>query len=180
MTRKVGASGNGSRLHQSLPGIAFALAFCAGDRDIHTGDRRSEPGDPRDAAAYRAQFLLGNCSIRGFLGNITYGLFALGEADIPPNAVTDAPAACLSSLLKPDGSWEGGDIRPTARRAKSDCVQSACHPKRSPLRFAGRGFQTARPCLVRCAIRRNLGSADAPTGAAGRCRRMEPKTGTRG
>src|SRR5262249_18005597 len=63
-------------------------------------------------APNRENFMLGNCSITGFLGNVTYGLWSLAEEGHQPGALTDAVAVCLSNLQKPDGSWEGGDIRP--------------------------------------------------------------------
>ena len=56
--------------------------------------------------------MLGNCSVFGFLGNVTYGLFGLAEDGVAPSAETDAVTSCLSGLQKPDGSWEGGDTRP--------------------------------------------------------------------
>lgn len=56
--------------------------------------------------------LVGNCSVFGFLGNVTYGLFGLAEEGVAPGLETDAVTSCLSGLQKPDGSWEGGDARP--------------------------------------------------------------------
>jgi hypothetical protein len=56
--------------------------------------------------------LLGNCSVFGFLGNVTFGLFGLAEEGVLPTRETDAVTSCLMGLQKPDGSWEGGDTRP--------------------------------------------------------------------
>jgi hypothetical protein len=63
-------------------------------------------------ARRRENMMLGNCSILGFLGNVTYGLFALAEEGVAPNPETDAVTSCLIGLQRPDGSWEGGDTRP--------------------------------------------------------------------
>ena len=56
--------------------------------------------------------MLGNCSVFGFLPNVTYGLFGLAEEGVAPSPETDAVTSCLGGLQKPDGSWEGGDTRP--------------------------------------------------------------------
>ena len=63
-------------------------------------------------AQHRDNLLFGHCSIFGFLGNVTYGLFGLAEEGVAPNQTTDAVASCLAGLQRPDGSWEGGDVRP--------------------------------------------------------------------
>jgi hypothetical protein len=62
-------------------------------------------------AARRENMMLGNCSVFGFLGNVTYGLFGLAEEGVVPTPETDAVTSCLIGLQKPDGSWEGGDAR---------------------------------------------------------------------
>jgi hypothetical protein len=63
-------------------------------------------------ARSRENLLVGNCSVFGFLGNVTYGLFGLAEEGVAPSPETDAVTSCLGGLQKPDGSWEGGDTRP--------------------------------------------------------------------
>ncbi len=63
-------------------------------------------------APSRENFHMGNCSLFGFLGNVSYGLLALAEEGVKPNPNTDAAASCLSSLQWPDGRWEGSDMRP--------------------------------------------------------------------
>jgi ankyrin repeat protein len=98
--------------HQSLLAIAVKLAAVRGV-EVDAGLAKH----PAKAAlemwsASRENFLMGNCSIFGFLGNITYGLLAMAEEGIPPNPITDAAASCLSSLQRADGRWEGGDMRP--------------------------------------------------------------------
>ena len=98
--------------NESLPSIAVALA---GSRGIPID--RQLAGHPARAtldmwAPSRENFLLGDCSIFGFLGNITYGLLGLAEEGVPHNSITDAVTSCLSSLQQPDGRWEGGDDRP--------------------------------------------------------------------
>jgi ankyrin repeat protein len=60
----------------------------------------------------RDNFLAGNCAVFGFLGNVSYGLFGMAEERVSPNNVTDAATLCLASLQSPDGSWQGGDMRP--------------------------------------------------------------------
>jgi hypothetical protein len=79
-----------------------------------TADAAQHPTDAtmRMWAPSRENFLAGNCSIFGFLGNVTYGLFGMAEEQRRPNAVTEAAGSCLSSLQWPDGRWEGGDMRP--------------------------------------------------------------------
>lgn len=98
--------------HQSLPAIAAKVAAAKGiavDREAakHPTQATLEVWVPG-----REDFMLGNCSIFGFLGNVTYGLLGLAEEGVPPNSTTDAVTSCLTTLQKPDGSWEGGDIRP--------------------------------------------------------------------
>jgi ankyrin repeat protein len=98
--------------HQSLPAIAAKVAAAKGiavDRDAAKHPTRAtlEAWGPG-----REDFMLGHCSIFGFLGNVTYGLLGLAEEGVPPNSTTDAVTSCLATLQNPDGSWEGGDIRP--------------------------------------------------------------------
>lgn len=98
--------------HQSLPSVAVKLADAKGA----TIDRAlaSHPTQATLAvwARSRENMLLGNCSVFGFLGNVTYGLFGLAEEGVAPGPETDAVTSCLIGLQKPDGSWEGGDTRP--------------------------------------------------------------------
>jgi ankyrin repeat protein len=98
--------------HQSLPAIAVKIAAAKGiaaDREAaqHPTQATLEVWGPS-----REDFMLGNCSIFGFLGNVTYGLLGLAEEGVPPNSTTDAVTSCLVTLQNTDGSWEGGDIRP--------------------------------------------------------------------
>lgn len=98
--------------NQSLPAVAVKLADAKG----LTVDR-ALASHPTQAtlevwARSRENMMFGNCSVFGFLGNVTYGLFGLAEEGVPQSAVTDAVTSCLSGLQKPDGSWEGGDTRP--------------------------------------------------------------------
>jgi ankyrin repeat protein len=98
--------------NQSLPSIAVAAVSARGvaiDREIakHPAQATLAMWGPS-----REHFLLGDCAIFGFLGNITYGLLGLAEEGLPPNSTTDAAASCLSSLQMPDGRWEGSDDRP--------------------------------------------------------------------
>jgi len=98
--------------NQSLPSVAVKLA----DAKTARIDRAlaSHPSQATLAvwARNRENMMLGNCSVFGFLGNVTYGLFGLAEEGVAPSAETDAVTSCLSGLQKPDGSWEGGDTRP--------------------------------------------------------------------
>ncbi|MBV8841807.1 MAG: ankyrin repeat domain-containing protein, partial [Bryobacterales bacterium] len=98
--------------HQSLPAIAVQVAAMHG---VHV-DTALRP-HPTEATLQmwspsRENFFMGNCSIFGFLGNVSYGLWSMSEEGVSPNPITDAAAACLSSLQWPDGRWEGGDMRP--------------------------------------------------------------------
>lgn len=97
--------------HQSLPSVAASVAARHG---IASAEFRKEAIEAtlRTWAPSRENFLMGNCAVFGFLGNVSYGLFALSEEGVPRNDVTDAAAACLASLQWPDGRWEGGDMRP--------------------------------------------------------------------
>lgn len=97
--------------HQSLPAVAIHLAAEQGV-PVETAVRNHG----REAtlamwAPSRENFHMGNCSIFGFLGNVSYGMLALAEEAVKPNATTDAAASCLSSLQWPDGRWEGTDMR---------------------------------------------------------------------
>ncbi len=98
--------------NQSLPSIAVALVRAHGLTVDET-----LAGHPRQATLTvwrlsRENMLLGNCSVFGFLGNVTYGLFGLAEEGAPSTPETDAVVSCLSGLQEPDGSWKGGDVRP--------------------------------------------------------------------
>ena len=98
--------------HQSLPAVAVTLAAAEGARIDRTLASHSTKTTLEVWARSRENLLVGNCSVFGFLGNVTYGLFGLAEEGIPPGPETDAVTSCLSGLQKPDGSWEGGDTRP--------------------------------------------------------------------
>ena len=98
--------------NQSLPAVAVKLSDARG---VKTD--RALAGHPTQAtlsvwARRRENMLLGNCSVFGFLGNVTFGLFGLAEEGVLPTRETDAVTSCLMGLQKPDGSWEGGDTRP--------------------------------------------------------------------
>ena len=98
--------------HQSLPSVAATIA--ARHDIVASSEFRKQATEAtlRMWAPSRENLPMGNCSIFGFLGNVSYGLFALSEEGVPPDAVTDAADACLTSLQRPDGRWEGGDMRP--------------------------------------------------------------------
>src|SRR5262249_23635825 len=98
--------------NQSLPAVAVKLASEAGvgvDTEVakHSSKATLDMWSPS-----RENFLMGNCSIFGFLGNVSYGLLALPEAGARPTAPADAAVAGWSGLQRPDGGWEGGDMRP--------------------------------------------------------------------
>lgn len=98
--------------NQSLPAVAVKLADGKG---VKTD--RALSGHPTQTtlavwARRRDNMMLGNCSVFGFLGNATYGLFGLAEEGVTPTPETDAVTSCLTGLQKPNGSWEGGDTRP--------------------------------------------------------------------
>lgn len=98
--------------NHSLPAVAVKVSSDKGvkvDRQLakYPTEATLESWRPR-----REDMMLGNCRIFGFLGSVTYGMLGLAEEGVPPNSVTDAVTSCLSGLQKPDGSWEGGDVRP--------------------------------------------------------------------
>jgi hypothetical protein len=98
--------------HHSLPAVAVTLAAARGasiDRALASHPTKTTL---EVWARSRENLLAGNCSVAGFLGNVTYGLFGLAEERVAPGPETDAVTSCLSGLQKPDGSWEGGDTRP--------------------------------------------------------------------
>jgi hypothetical protein len=98
--------------HQSLPAIAVKLA---GDKGIHVHPEMTKLATTETLKAWdqsRENFLVGNCSVFGFIGNVLYGMLGLAEEDVPPSLTTDAVTSCLSGLQRPNGSWEGSDIRP--------------------------------------------------------------------
>jgi ankyrin repeat protein len=98
--------------HQSLPSVAVTLAAARGARIDRTVASHPTKTTLDVWARNRENLLAGNCSVAGFLGNVTYGLFGLAEEGVAPGPETDAVTSCLSGLQKPDGSWEGGDTRP--------------------------------------------------------------------
>jgi ankyrin repeat protein len=98
--------------HQSLPAVAVTLAASRGARIDRTLASHPTRTTLEVWARSRENLMAGYCSVFGFLGNVTYGLFALAEEGVAPGPETDAVTTCLSGLQKPDGSWEGGDTRP--------------------------------------------------------------------
>jgi ankyrin repeat protein len=98
--------------HQSLPAVAVTRAAARGARIDRTLTSHPTRTTLEVWARSRENLLVGNCSVFGFLGNVTYGLFGLAEEGVAPGPETDAVTSCLSGLQKPDGSWEGGDTRP--------------------------------------------------------------------
>jgi hypothetical protein len=98
--------------HQSLPAVAVKLAATKGIRIDQALASHATQTTLAVWARRRDDLFAGNCAVFGFLGNVTYALFAMAEEGAPPTADTDAVALCLSGLQKPDGSWEGGDTRP--------------------------------------------------------------------
>lgn len=98
--------------HQSLPAVAVKLAAARGARIDGTLASNPTKTTLEVWARSRENMLVGNCSVFGFLGNVTYGLFGLAEEGVARSPETDAVTSCLSGLQKPDGSWEGGDTRP--------------------------------------------------------------------
>lgn len=98
--------------HQSLPSVALRIAASKRLEVDSATLQHSTAATLKTWEPSREDFLMGNCSIAGFLGNVSYGLFAMAEEDAPANPITDAAAHCLASLQWPDGRWEGGDMRP--------------------------------------------------------------------
>lgn len=98
--------------HQSLTAVAVHIA--AKHNVPINEELRSHPSSAtfRMWEPSREDFLMGNCSIFGFLGNVSYGLFSLAEEGAAPSNLTDAALSCLLSLQQPDGRWQGGDMRP--------------------------------------------------------------------
>jgi hypothetical protein len=98
--------------HQSLPAIAVHAAASRGLTIDEAARKHSTEATLGMWAPSRENFLMGNCSIFGFLGNVSYGLLGFAEEGVKPNPITDAAASCLASLQWPDGRWEGADMRP--------------------------------------------------------------------
>lgn len=98
--------------HQSLPAVAVKLAATKGVRIDQQLASHATQAMLAMWARRRDDLFSGNCAVVGFLGNVTYGLFAMAEEGAPSTTDTDAVALCLSGLQRPDGSWEGGDTRP--------------------------------------------------------------------
>jgi len=98
--------------NHSLPSVAVKLADAKGLRIDRTLARHPTQATLAVWARSRENMMIGNCSVFGFLGNVTYGLFGFAEEGVAPSPETDAVASCLGGLQKPDGSWEGGDTRP--------------------------------------------------------------------
>jgi N-acyl-D-amino-acid deacylase len=98
--------------HQSLPSVAVTLAHAKGATTDRALARHPTQATLAVWARSRENMMFGNCSVFGFLGNVTYGLFGLAEEGVAQGPETDAVTACLMGLQRPDGSWEGGDTRP--------------------------------------------------------------------
>jgi hypothetical protein len=60
----------------------------------------------------RHNLMLARSRDGGGANELTYGLLALADADVPPNAVTDSAAVNLVSTQRADGSWVFLDTRP--------------------------------------------------------------------
>lgn len=60
----------------------------------------------------REDFQLGLPSVGGWVANVSYGLVALSEDNVPPDATTDAIALSLARHQEPDGTWHIPDLRP--------------------------------------------------------------------
>ncbi len=89
--------------HQSLPAVAGQLAQKAGVGVDAKGVAQATEASFSMWSPSRENFLMGNCSIMGFLGNVGYGLFGMAEQGVAPNEITDAAAAAICGLL-----WRGG------------------------------------------------------------------------
>jgi ankyrin repeat protein len=98
--------------HQSLPAIAVKVAVDKGvgvDRELAKLPTRETL---KSWESMRPNMLIGNCSVFGFVQNVSYGMLGLAEEGVPPSLTTDAVASCLSGLQRSDGSWQGHDSRP--------------------------------------------------------------------
>jgi hypothetical protein len=98
--------------HQSLPAVAVKLAA---DKGVHVDREIAKLPTNETLKAWdqvRQNLLVGNCSVFGFIQNVSYGMLGLAEEGVPASPTTDAVTSCLSGLQKPDGSWEGTDVRP--------------------------------------------------------------------
>jgi ankyrin repeat protein len=115
---------------QSLPAIAVKLASARGvpvDRAL-----AAHPSEATLAVwkAAREPLLLGNgpIAIGGFAAQISYGLVAMSEDGVAPNAVTDAVARGLAMDQNPDGSFSvdgPGAMRPPLGGASTNVQLTA-------------------------------------------------------
>ena len=92
--------------NQSLPAVAVKRAASKGATINRALSSHPTAATLAMWGRSRENMLVGNCSILGFLGNVTYGLFGLAEEAVAPTPETDAVTTCLSGLQKPDGSWK--------------------------------------------------------------------------
>jgi ankyrin repeat protein len=121
--------------NQSLPAIAVKIAVDKGvgvDRELAKFPTRETL---KSWDSMRPNMLIGNCSVFGFIQNVSYGMLGLAEEGVPPNLTTDAVTSCLSGLQRPDGSWQGYDSRPPLS-GRSSIVYTA---------LAARGLKTYGP-----------------------------------
>lgn len=98
--------------HQSLPAVAVKLAL---DKGVQVDPEMAKLPTVETLKLWnqaRENLLVGNCSVFGFIQNVTYGMLGLAEEGVPPSPATDAVTSCLAGLQNPDGSWEGNDARP--------------------------------------------------------------------
>ena len=104
--------------HQSLPQSALAFARDKGiavDEDLGTHPTTATLTTWKGA---REQYLLGNPAGGGFVAQASYGLSAMADEGVPPDAATDAVVLLLMELQRPNGSWDipvgnaGGGLRP--------------------------------------------------------------------
>jgi hypothetical protein len=98
--------------HQTLPLMAMTRARARGiaiEEPVVTDTIRAvlDVWNSR-----RHNLLLARSRDGGGANELTYGLLALAEAGVPPNAVTDAAAVNLVATQRTDGSWVFLDTRP--------------------------------------------------------------------
>jgi hypothetical protein len=98
--------------HQSLPAVAVKLAAEKGVRVDREIAKLPTNETLKSWDQVRENLLVGNCSVFGFIQNVSYGMLGLAEEGVAPSPATDAVTSCLSGLQQPDGSWDGADARP--------------------------------------------------------------------
>ncbi|MGQ0735863.1 MAG: ankyrin repeat domain-containing protein [Acidobacteriota bacterium] len=98
--------------HQTLPLMAVARAEAKGIAVEETARTHPIRAILDVWSSRRENLMLARSRDGGGANELTYGLVALADANVPPDPITDAAASNLISTQRSDGSWVFLDTRP--------------------------------------------------------------------